>query len=224
MMMTKRKIFIGDVHGCFEELQLLLEKVKWNKDQDDLNFVGDLINRGPKSYDVLKFAKEHATLCVRGNHEENFLEYLEAKKSHKPIYEELKHKLSTNLKTYVKWLKELPYYVEEDQFILVHAGLTPGKTAQESRREDLIRIRTWDGKGENTNSRENPPWYQFYQGKKLIIYGHYAIEGLKIRENTIGLDSGCVWGKELTAMVLSEGQKREFFQVKAQRSYSLAAN
>jgi serine/threonine protein phosphatase 1 len=218
--MSKRRIFIGDVHGCFEELQLILEKAKWDKKTDQLCFVGDLINRGPFSFEVLQFAKNYATMCVRGNHEENFLDYLNQKKSHKPLYEELIKKLGTSLKIYVRWLEKLPYFIEEKEFILVHAGLTPGKTVQESRKEDLIRIRTWDGIGENTNVRTNPPWYQFYEGEKLVIYGHYAIEGLKIRENTIGLDSGCVWGKELSAMIMAEG-KRDIIQVKAKKPYSV---
>lgn len=65
------------------------------------------------------------------------------------------------------------------------------------------------------------PWYDHYYGDKLVIYGHYAVDGLRIRPNTIGLDSGCVFGGHLTAYCYETG---EIWQVHAHDVYKIPAD
>ncbi len=79
-----------------------------------------------------------------------------------------------------------------------------------------MNIRTWDGTGEKLNSPDNPPWYEFYTGEKPVIYGHWARRGLTLRGNTIGLDSGCCYGRALSAWVL---ETRELIQETAHRHW-----
>ncbi|KAL8831628.1 MAG: hypothetical protein Q9170_005216 [Blastenia crenularia] len=70
---NRRLIFIGDVHGCYDELQALLSQTKYNNRTDHIVFVGDLISKGPASSAVVDFALEHSASCVRGDHEDRIL-------------------------------------------------------------------------------------------------------------------------------------------------------
>jgi len=99
----------------------------------------------------------------------------------------------------------------------VHAGLAPGLGIAGQDPHILMSIRTWDGKGDRLNSADDPPWYSFYKGQKPVIYGHWAAAGLTVRRHTIGLDSGCVYGNQLTAYVLETG---EIIQVQAKKVYA----
>ena len=74
--MSKRTLFVGDVHGCYTELKGLLEMANFKPDSERLFFVGDLINRGPKSLEVLKLDHRLSASCVLGNHERSFLKHL----------------------------------------------------------------------------------------------------------------------------------------------------
>ncbi|KAL8716973.1 MAG: hypothetical protein Q9225_005745 [Loekoesia sp. 1 TL-2023] len=69
----RRLIFVGDVHGCYDELQTLLTEVKYNNRTDHIVFAGDLISKGPASSEVVNFAIENNASCVRGNHEDRIL-------------------------------------------------------------------------------------------------------------------------------------------------------
>lgn len=76
-----RLIIIGDVHGCLDELKSLLNLCNYTHQQDILVFVGDLVNKGPSSAEVVKFVKNIGALCVRGNHDDSALQHaLKARK------------------------------------------------------------------------------------------------------------------------------------------------
>jgi bis(5'-nucleosyl)-tetraphosphatase (symmetrical) len=204
----KRTIFIGDVHGCLKELKKLIEKLKPHKN-DRIIFLGDLINRGPDPVGVVKFVYENNFECIMGNHE---YEYLLEYKEH-PVYKNLYNQLGKELH---KWIKKRPYWIEEDNFIAVHAGIAPNKSLKETPPHIFLFIRTWNN--DSISSHKGIPWYKYYNGKKVVIYGHWARKGLTIRPNTIGLDSGCVYGKFLTAYILEE---RKILQVPAEKVYYL---
>lgn len=211
MILKKKKsrtIFIGDVHGCLKELKLLIKKIKPNP-ADRVIMLGDLINRGPDPVGVVKYVVENKFECLMGNHE---AEYLAQYKSN-PIYQQLYKSLGPELH---KWISKRLLYLESDRFIAIHAGLEPGKHPTESRKGIILNIRTWDGTGSDMKNPDNPPWYSYYQGKRPVIYGHWARAGLNIRKNTIGLDSGCVYGKFLSAWIL---EKKKLVQVPAARIY-----
>ncbi len=213
----RRKIFIGDVHGCFEELMDLLDKVKYSYSKDRLYFVGDLINKGPYSKKVLEFVYNSKSKVVIGNHELGLIQLYESKGNWGgSTLDHVLLSLGKQAKFWVKWMKQLPSFIEGDDFILVHAGLIPDKKPKEKDREILARIRTWDGKGKDLNNVKHPPWYNLYQGKKKVIFGHWAKKGLIREGNCIGLDSGCCYGRKLTAYILDTD---EIVQVDAKMQY-----
>lgn len=193
--MEKRTIFIGDIQWCYKELKLLLEKVKLT-DKDKVYFVWDLINRGPKSYKVLKFIYNNREQfkAVVWNHEINLLRYLDWKscsvESRKEfMYLESKFKKNPEI---LEFVRSLPRYIEEDNFIVLHAWVIPWKTLKEHTIDEITRTREIKWK----------PWYEYYKWKKKIIYGHWAVDWVRVRKNTVWIDSWCVYWKNLTAYIL----------------------
>ena len=101
-------------------------------------------------------------------------------------------------------------------------GYLPNKKPQQMDLEDLVKIR-------KITDPQNPKilksWFDFYKGKKLVVFGHWAALNGIVKENVIGLDTGCVYGKKLTALVLSDSasspnsSKREIVSVQAKKQY-----
>ncbi len=193
-----RTIFIGDVHGCFDELSELLGKLNVSP-SDQVYFVGDLINKGPESLKVISLVSEQKNFTsIMGNHEYEFLQNIAAK--------EVKIFQKKIAKKHLDWLRGLENYFVHEKFIMVHAGFDPRIPFKENSQATFLNIRKI-----NQN-----PWHDYYFGDKLIIYGHWAKQGLMVKKNTIGLDSGCVYGNFLSSYILEEDK---IIQVKAKRSY-----
>mgnify|MGYP003640389077 FL=1 len=200
-----RTLIIGDVHGCLRELDLLLEKAGYRFGDDRLIFVGDLINKGPNSLGVLQRAYELKAEVVIGNHEYSLL--FKISQGELPIYP----------REIIDWIKTWPTYIETDQFLVVHGGIIPGVHPGDSEARTLTRIRTWNESTQAHGSKDDPAWFEFYEGKKLVVFGHWAAEGLVWRNNAIGLDTGCVYGRKLSCLVLP-GKK--LVQVDALKEYA----
>ncbi len=117
---------IGDVQGCFDELCALLEKISYDPLQDELWFVGDLVNRGPKSLETLRFIKQQPHVkIVLGNHDLHLLALASGYSySHHSL-----HKILTapDRDELIAWLRKLPllYHDPNLNFVMVHAGLPP---------------------------------------------------------------------------------------------------
>lgn len=209
----KRTIVVGDIHGCYREFQELLELVKYKVSSDNLILVGDLVNKGENSRRVLELAVENKAQVILGNHELGFLKNFEKGASiNSKYFKKLKENLEDKLDFWVQWMRELPYFIERENFIVVHAGVIPEVSLEETSVEILTKIRTWDGVGEDLNNEINPPWYELYKKEKLIIYGHWAKQGLLVRKNTVGLDTGCCYGDKLSAIVLPEKKSTKLRQ------------
>ena len=125
-----RKIVIGDVQGCLDELKALLDLMNFNSASDRVIFLGDLVNRGPKSLEVLEFlySMDHCVLNTLGNHDLHLLAltignrpYREKDRSIKPILD------SKNKINLIEWLRHQPIMHEEPALdaIMVHAGIHP---------------------------------------------------------------------------------------------------
>ena len=250
---------IGDIQGCFAELQDLLKLINFRPNHDNLWLVGDLVNRGPQSLAVLRFITSLPKVtCVLGNHDLHLLalwngtphdddslaEVLES-----PDCDELMH-----------WLRQCPIIHSDGSRTMVHAGVPPqwnttqacnyGQevanalsggdfsdflsnmygntpdtwqetlTGHERLRyitNALTRIRFVSPEGrleleQKGTLAEQPsgyyPWFSVpgrASADELIIFGHWAaIEGITQHPNAIGLDTGCVWGKALTALRLDD--------------------
>ena len=118
---------IGDIQGCYDDLLRLLKKIDFNKKSDQLWFVGDLVNRGPKSLETLRFIKSlgKSAICVLGNHD---LHLLAVAYKHSPIRTKDTLKPILNAKDkdeLLHWLRHRPLFHYNDDFCLLHAGLPP---------------------------------------------------------------------------------------------------
>ena len=203
--MQKRIFFVGDVHGCFKELKLLLKKAGYDSQQHRLILLGDLINKGPQSFEVLSWVRaDKQVVALLGNHEWKFIQSIENKLPLSPELEKLKQDMGKDIKDWILWLKSWPIYIEEESFLAVHGGLVPGEDPRSSKKENLINIRYWGGKESTMKDSAFPPWHEQYTQDKVVIYAHWAQQGLKVKNNSIGLDTGCVYGKKLTGLWLPE--------------------
>lgn len=201
--MSDRTLIIGDVHGCSAELDDLLATLKPQPD-DRILFIGDLINKGPDSPGVLHRFWDLGATSVLGNHELRLRELSQTTPKH-PSVLQVKKTFGKDYNRLLKDIRTWPIWIEEADFIAVHAGLVPGKTLKESTAAELCLIRTWDGKGKNLKSADNPAWYDLYKGDKRVVFGHWAaLGGLFDHPRALGLDTGCVYGGKLSAVILPE--------------------
>lgn len=214
-----RTLFIGDVHGCAQELDALLEECGWQPGERVV-LVGDLVAKGPDSAGVVRRARELGLLAVRGNHDEHVLHWHQGHgKPGKKLKPEHQQVLDTLTPTDWKYLASLPLYMRlpELNVLAVHAGLVPGVPLKEQRHEHLLNLRSIAPDGKPSKRVEGgAPWGSLWSGPELVLFGHDAMRGLQQHSHAIGLDSGCVYGGRLTAYVLPEGR---FYSVPARRSY-----
>lgn len=225
--MERRTIIVGDIHGCLAEFDGLLAKTGFDGGPggggtDRLILVGDLINKGPDSLGVLARARGLGCEVVLGNHEWNFIRSADGVSgTGRASFERLRGEMGASFGSWLGWLRALPTFIEDEDFLVVHAGLAPGRHPRDTEARILTRIRTWDGVGRRLHGKGDPPWFDLYEGEKLVVFGHWAALGLMERPNAVCLDSGCVYGKRLSALVLPG---REVVQVEARRTYEKAAS
>ena len=115
-------------------------------------------------------------------------------------------------------IKNWPYWVDLDEALIVHAGLIPGVDSLEQMpTRALTTIRTWDGDGQFVNRPDtDPAWFELVKWPKTVVFGHWAMNGLVDLPKFKGIDTGCVYGKHLTAWCVESGA---FLQVPAQKVY-----
>lgn len=207
VLSNSRKVFIiGDIHGCFDELMCLLKKANYNSKSHRLILLGDVINKGPHSLKVLSWVRDQKVDSLIGNHE---LKFIQAIKKGLPLpvaLDKLRKDMGESLEDWLNWMDTWPVYIEEEDFLAVHGGVIPGEHPRESKKEYLVNIRYWDGKGVDMKNPSYPAWHDIYTGSKLVVYAHWAQQGLKIKKNSIGIDTGCVYGGQLTGIWLPERQ------------------
>ncbi len=215
--MPGRTIVIGDVHGCYRELLQLLRAAEVRPGRDRILFVGDIINKGPDSRKVWDVMRRVNGESILGNHELSMLAVLEGDShSHAKYRHDLEIDFGKELRGFVEGVRRWPLWIETEDLLLVHAGLQPGLSPDETDPWVLATIRTWDGVGEDLLDPHNPPWFSYYDGLKLVVFGHWAALGGVTRENVVGLDTGCVYGGMLSALILPE---RRFVRVRARKAY-----
>ncbi len=257
---------IGDIQGCYDEMRRLLDTVAFDPAQDALWFVGDLVNRGPHSLEVLRFVKAlgDRAVTVLGNHDLHLL--VVAAGVRKPHPEDTLDALlhAPDRDELLDWLRRRPLIHVDAGYAMVHAGLLPQWSiaqAQALARETetvlqspnhgeflkrmygnepkqwhdeltghdrlrviinamtRLRLCTADGHMEFTHKtglKTAPagywPWFDVptrASRETPVIFGHWAALGLMLRTDVLGLDSGCVWGRRLTALRLED---RRIFQ------------
>ena len=211
---TMRTIFVGDVHGCATELQELLTKVSFNPSADRLLWTGDAFSKGPEPMEVWKLIRQLQPNMVLGNHDDHLMRQLRKHRdSHRPSFKHAEQELlfTTMLpqsSEVLDWLESLPLFVDEDEFLLVHAGINPEFGLRGTSRKEFLTIRTWPP----TDSIEGSRWHDAYDHptRQVLVFGHDAPMGLVARRDPanamriVGLDSGCVYGGQLSAFILEE--------------------
>ena len=211
----RRTIVIGDVHGCIDELRELLRRIDASP-EDRLISVGDLICKGPDSRAVLQWAMGAKNLlCVRGNHESRFLTYwkLGIAVDVKEYDLETYRQLGKRLDDFMRFIESWPLFLLEPDLVVVHAGFDPRQPIAGQPASRLTELRRLAG--------TDMPWYEEYTDERLVVFGHWAKPEPIVRSNAIGLDTGCVYGGALSALILPE---RRIVSVPARRVYREKAN
>lgn len=257
---------IGDVQGCFTTLERLLSRIGFDKKRDRLWLAGDLVNRGPASLEVLRFAKSlgSSLVAVLGNHDVHLLGVAAGARSLKPGDTLDEVLAAPDADALIDWLARRPLLHREGDSVLVHAGLHPSWSLEEAAgyarevevalqgKERKKTLRSLYGKGSaaiwspslsgadrlrvivaaltrlRVVSRDGimdlgfslppsrapkgaSPWFELYPfpAGLTVFFAHWAALGLYVSEQAIGLDTGCVWGRALTAVRLED---RQIFQ------------
>jgi bis(5'-nucleosyl)-tetraphosphatase (symmetrical) len=256
---------IGDIQGCFDDLMRLLEKIQFNPVYDQLWFVGDLVNRGPKSLETLRFVKSlgKSAVCVLGNHDLHLLAvaYQQTSPNKKDALAAILS--APDSEELIDWLRHRSFFHYNDEFCLIHAGLPPQwdfattkKMANYAERilhgphylqffngmygdkpdswsrhlrgapllrfitNCFTRLRYCDAQGRlnfqhkgglGTQPADLLPWFAV-QGRKSatmkIIFGHWSTLGFYADHNCYGIDTGALWGGQLTALKLGNPVER----------------
>ena len=198
------------MHGCADELSEMIDKFGFVRGNDTIYQTGDIINKGPDMLRAMRIVEEIGILTVRGNHEEHLIRMMETPKSCWTEKQKKRFKaLSLDEWVYIRdTVKNWPLWRDTPHALLVHAGLEPGKTRLEDMSpEVLLSIRNWNDK----------PWYEQVTWNKTVVFGHWAKKGFVNIPGFIGLDSGCCYGKALTAWCPEEDK---FYTVEALREYT----
>jgi len=214
-----RRLFaFGDIHGCYDELERLLQHLLFNLNidtNDQLIFIGDYIDRGPSSRQVIErllrlkdeFPK---TVFLKGNHEDMLLDYLGLGGNSAEVYlvnggaeffksydiapggpiSEMRAKLPAE---HMEFFTNLELGVTLGEFVFVHAGIDPALSLEEQSARTLMWVRS-----------------QFIQSEhklgKTVVFGHTPFEDVMVQlPYKIGIDTGLVYGNRLTAIELVEG-------------------
>lgn len=208
-----RTVFVGDIHGCATEFADLLAVLNCRPGRDHLLLTGDAFSRGPDPLRVWSQIQAHRAAMVMGNHEARLLRQLQALRTGQlpkvkwPDQQYTLDQLAPVAWEVCDWLEDLPLFIETVDFILVHAGINPERGLAGTSRDEFLAIRTWPPEEGITG----PRWHDYYQpGDKLLVFGHDAPGGLVVKRRPdrrpylLGLDSGCVYGGQLSGYVLEE--------------------
>ena len=237
--------FIGDIHGCIDELVSLMtllgygiefkrrgarrKVTTWTPPGRRAVFVGDLVDRGPSSPDVLRvvmhMVAEGQAFCVAGNHDVKCRRWLEGRNvkiSHglAQTAQQLSRESEEFRGAVHEFLGQLPSHIwlDNGDVVVAHAGI----------RKDLIGISSDEEMhfclyGDTAGGRDEYGlpirynWAAVYDGAPAVIYGHTPIPEAKWVNNTICIDTGCVFGGSLTALRWPE---RELVQVAALKAHA----
>jgi len=212
--MPGRTIVVGDIHGCYDELIALLDKAGFGQD-DRVVSVGDLIAKGPKNREVLQlFMTDPRFKTVIGNHDLALRRKWSGEKVKLKYAQKVTHKeLKSKKEIYVSFFNRLPFTIDLGTHLVVHAGLRPEVELYSQTTCDMTLLRTL---GKNRESQDGTPWYDVYDGDKVVLFGHWPAPEPRIGRKAIGLDTGCVYGYNLTAYIIEEDR---FVSVKAKRVY-----
>lgn len=210
--MSQKLIAIGDIHGCVRSVEAMWKKLEPYQDYTHV-FIGDYIDRGPKSKQVVDFLlsvkDDRQTVFLRGNHEQMLLDTFQTGNSKAWLMNGGRTTLDSygnpsNLEDlpveHLEFYKNTELYYETENYFFVHAGVPPVLTLEEAKNNHKIRNYFLWGR-EHLNAF-NTPW------DKTVVFGHTPRSHPIRKINMIGIDTGCVFDKlglgKLTAVCLPE--------------------
>ena len=231
---------IGDIHGCFDETINLLTKLGYvvsptlegyklsHSEGRKPVFVGDLVDRGPKSPEVLRLVmsatRAGTAYCVAGNHDVKLSKALrgrDVKLTHglAESMQQLSHYSEEFRREAADYLDGLVshYVFDEGKLVVAHAGLK-----EEMHGRGSGKVRQFSMYGETTGETDDfglpirYNWAADYRGRAMVVYGHTPVPEAEWLNNTLCVDTGCVFGGKLTALRYPE---RELVSVPAEAKY-----
>ncbi|KAG2236735.1 Metallo-dependent phosphatase-like protein [Thamnidium elegans] len=245
---AQARVFVmGDIHGCLDEMNRLLNLIGFNMQNDVLILTGDLVFRGPDSLGVIRRAKELNALCVRGNHDDKVIrlkgyidkfgidsmspkdEIMPEGDVGDPLKFGNKHieiARRMNVDDY-KYLAGCPLILDIPalEARVVHGGLDPYISLMDNDPWSVMNMRDMDSDhhpskaklSKNSPSSDNVHWTTAYHSyrtnNRTVFYGHDASRGIDLGSKTIGLDSGCIYGRKLSTIEINT---RKLYQIDCQ--------
>lgn len=200
-----KTLVVGDIHGCYSELQALLDRAGLT-DGDAIIALGDIVDRGPETPQVLEFFQfQTYAISLLGNHERKHIRSFRGELQPALSQRISRQQLGENYPAAVGMMETFPLYLELPEAILVHGYLEPGVALDEQRHQVLCGTMGGD---RYLRANLDRPWYELWDGDKAVIAGHldYLRNGQPFvyQERVFGLDTGCVHGGRLTGLVMPD--------------------
>jgi serine/threonine protein phosphatase 1 len=200
-----KRLIIGDIHGCYDELQALLDKAGLSSD-DEIIAIGDIVDRGPDTPKVLDFFRAHPKAqSIIGNHERKHIRSYRGEIQ--PALSQVisRAQFGDGYADAVAFMQTFPLFIDLPEALLVHGFWEPGVPLTEQRENVLAGVMSGEG---YLQHRYGWPWYDYYDGPKPIIVGHrqYLENGkpLIVGGRVFAIDTGCVRGGTLTGLILPD--------------------
>lgn len=229
----KKVTVIGDIHGCYDELNELLDRIDWSPSNHILVLTGDLIDRGPKIKETLMFAMNTPSVySLMSNHEQKLLRYVQGRQVQiTSLAKTIQQCDEAFLRdpSFLKWLESLPWIVRyADSSYVVHAGIRPDRPIYKQQKDHCIYIRTWNPKTKKISNEGNDPWwYEYpylYSSQRhhsapsiKIFFGHQRHDKAWVSHWACALDGGVVFGGTLRAYIENKG----IIEIKAKTAYEV---
>lgn len=205
-------IIYGDVHGCYDEFISLRNQI--NPQKYDIEVcVGDIVTKGKNSIKILNFIIENNIKSVLGNHEDKLLRYLDHQTRNliNPIQlnSDEQHIINTISPSQINFLSKLPIFLRFGDIVILHGGILNSMNLDnlsKHERNQILRIRYLDKSGTpvifGKETEDSVFWSDVYNGRNgFIVYGHQHFNVPNINKHSIGIDTGCVYGNKLSALV-----------------------
>lgn len=198
-------LVIGDIHGCYAELQELLDQADLNS-EDMIIALGDIVDRSPETPEVVEFFRSHLhARSLLGNHERKHIRAARGELQPALSQRISKLQLGEGYSGTLIWLETFPLFMELPDAVLVHGYLEPGVALEAQRERVLCGMMGGDHYLQTNYDR---PWYELWDGGKPVIVDHLDHlrmgEPFVYQDRVFGLDTSCVHGGRLTGLVLPE--------------------